>query len=91
MPSNYHCPLMTSLLKLMKIAAVLLSLLLSAGQMQAQSALDGFDPNAGSTGFGYSSVRVVVFQPDGKILIGGHFTTLSPNGGAAVARKSSPG
>ena len=25
-------------------------------------------------------------QPDGKILLGGDFTTLSPNGGAAVAR-----
>ena len=31
-------------------------------------------------------VHVVVVQPDGKILIGGDFTTLSPNGGAAVAR-----
>src|SRR4029077_14709816 len=31
-------------------------------------------------------VRVLVAQPDGKILIGGDFTTLSPNGGAAVTR-----
>src|SRR5207237_8937654 len=45
-----------------------------------QSALDGFDPNANGT------VYVVVVQPDGKILIGGDFTTLSPNGGAAVTR-----
>ena len=44
------------------------------------SALDGFDPNANR------AVRVVVVQPDGKILIGGDFTTLSPNGGAAVTR-----
>ena len=29
---------------------------------------------------------VVVVQPDGKILLGGDFTTLSPNGGAAVTR-----
>ena len=29
---------------------------------------------------------VVVVQPDGKILIGGDFTTLSPNGGAVVTR-----
>ena len=29
---------------------------------------------------------MVVVQPDGKILIGGDFTTLSPNGGAAVTR-----
>ena len=44
------------------------------------SALDGFDPNANG------AVRVVVVQPDGKILIGGDFTTLSPNGGAPVTR-----
>ncbi len=48
--------------------------------MRAQSALDGFDPNANGI------IRVVVVQPDGKILIGGDFTSLSPNGGAAVAR-----
>ncbi len=45
-----------------------------------QSALDGFDPNANDT------IRVVVVQSDGKILIGGDFTTLSPNGGAGVTR-----
>jgi uncharacterized delta-60 repeat protein len=45
-----------------------------------QSALDGFDPNPNGP------VLVVVVQPDGKILIGGGFTTLSPNGGPAVAR-----
>jgi uncharacterized delta-60 repeat protein len=51
-----------------------------AAAVRGQSALDGFDPNANG------SVYVVVVQPDGKILIGGDFTTLSPNGGAAVAR-----
>ena len=45
-----------------------------------QSALDGFDPNANG------AVHVVVVQPDGKILLGGEFTTLSPNGGAPVTR-----
>ena len=49
-------------------------------EVRGQSALDGFDPNANGP------VRVVVVQPDGKILIGGDFTTLSPNGGAAVTR-----
>ena len=44
------------------------------------SALDGFDPNANGP------VYVVVVQPDGKILIGGGFTTLSPNGGPPVTR-----
>src|SRR5438552_16211517 len=51
-----------------------------AGVERGQSALDGFDPNANG------AVRAVVVQPDGKILIGGDFTTLSPNGGAAVTR-----
>src|SRR6266478_3853133 len=52
----------------------------AATVMRGQSALDGFNPNANGPVF------VVVIQPDGKILIGGEFTTLSPNGGAAVTR-----
>ena len=67
-----------------KTALLLLSVaVLLAGGMgpvRGQSALDGFDPNANGP------VRVVVVQPDGKILIGGQFTTLSPNGGAPVTR-----
>src|SRR5436853_576211 len=51
-----------------------------AAAVRGQSALDGFDPNANG------AVFVVVVQPDGKILIGGDFTTLSPNGGAAGTR-----
>jgi uncharacterized delta-60 repeat protein len=47
---------------------------------RGQSALDGFDPNANG------AIRVVVVQPDGKILLGGDFTTLAPNGGATVTR-----
>ena len=31
-------------------------------------------------------VLAVVVQPDGKVLLGGAFSTLSPNGAAAVAR-----
>jgi uncharacterized delta-60 repeat protein len=46
----------------------------------AQSALDGFDPNSNGT------IGSLVVQPDGKILIAGSFTTLSPNGGAAITR-----
>ena len=75
-----HYPTTKRLLKLSTMAAMLLlSLFLRTGA-QAQSALDGFDPNANGP------VRVVVVQPDGKILLGGEFTTLSPNGGAPVAR-----
>jgi uncharacterized delta-60 repeat protein len=62
------------------MALVGLALADGAAAVRGQSALDGFDPNANGT------VRVVVVQPDGKILIGGDFTTLSPNGGAAVTR-----
>ena len=62
------------------MALVGLALAGSAAAVRGQSALDGFDPNANGM------VRVVVVQPDGKILIGGDFTTLSPNGGVAVTR-----
>src|SRR5437870_1492829 len=62
------------------MALVGLALTGGAAAVRGQSALDGFDPNAND------SVYVAVVQPDGKILIGGNFTTLSPNGGAAVTR-----
>ena len=42
-----------------------------AGLTRAQSALDGFDPNVNGI-----AIRVVVVQPDGKILIGGDFTSV---------------
>src|SRR5438067_13571786 len=51
-----------------------------AALVRGQSALDVFDPNANG------SIQVVLVQPDGKILIGGDFTSLSPNGGPAVFR-----
>jgi Domain of unknown function (DUF5122) beta-propeller len=58
------------------------AVLLAGGSVavRGQSALDGFDPNANDC------VNVVVVQPDGKILLGGEFTTLSANAGAAVTR-----
>jgi hypothetical protein len=52
----------------------------SANLARAQVA-DSFDPNADG------QVRVVVVQPNnGKILIGGYFGTLAPNGGDPVPR-----
>src|SRR5207237_293335 len=57
-----------------------LALVGGAAAVRGQSALDGFDPNANNV------VLAVVVQPDGKILICGGFTTLSPNGGATVTR-----
>src|SRR6202011_3512685 len=62
------------------MALVGLALAGGAAAVRGQSALDGFDPHANNT------VRVVVVQPDGKILIGGDFTTLAPNGGGTVTR-----
>src|ERR1700704_5507456 len=70
----------TRLHKFMKKAAIPLLFLLLTAAVQAQSALDGFDPNANGT------VYAVVVQPDGKILLGGNFTTLAPNGGGTVTR-----
>src|SRR5207248_4876919 len=64
-------------LLLFSVAVLLIG---GAEAVRGQSALDGFDPNANG------SVLAVVVQPDGKILLGGNFTTLSPNGGAAVTR-----
>src|SRR2546423_11434784 len=71
--------------KLTRKAAVItfcVAMLLAGGAaaVRGQSALDGFDPNANGV------IRVVVVQPDGKILLGGDFTTLAPNGGVSVTR-----
>ena len=75
---------MNAISKATKAALLLFSIAIflagGAPAMRGQSALDGFDPNANGT------INVIVVQPDGKILLGGDFTTLSPNGGAAVTR-----
>ena len=70
------------MVKVKKLLLFSIAVLLGSGAVavRGQSALDGFDPNANGV------VRVVVVQPDGKILIGGDFTTRAPNGGPAVTR-----
>ena len=70
----------TRLHELAKRAAIPLLVLLLTAAAHGQSALDGFSP--GPNG----EIGVVVVQPDGKLLILGNFTTLSPNGGPTVAR-----
>ncbi|MBI5766901.1 MAG: IPT/TIG domain-containing protein [Verrucomicrobia bacterium] len=50
----------------------------------APSALDGFDPRAGGGNANVTPVLAAVVQPDGKIVIGGKFTTLQPAGTAAA-------
>ena len=84
-PSLYFIYLIVRAISKAKKAALLLFSLASflgggAAVVRGQSALDGFDPNANNV------INAAVVQPDGKILIGGTFTTLSPNGGAAVTR-----
>src|SRR5260370_38059717 len=64
---------------LMALVGSALALAGGTAAVRGQSALDGFDPNANGT------VRVVVVQPDGKILIGGGLTTPLPKGGPVGA------
>jgi uncharacterized delta-60 repeat protein len=56
-----------------------------AAAVRGQSALDGFDPNANGP------VYSVVVQPDGKILIGGSFTTVLGVARNNIARLSTDG
>jgi len=52
-------------------------------RLNADGSLDpGFDPRANS------AVLAVAVQPDGKILIGGWFTLLQPNGAASPTRRN---
>ena len=66
--------------KLAFIVSCLAALSWSGATLCAQTVPDSFDPNANGI------VLVVVAQSDGKILLGGNFTALSPNGGTAVTR-----
>jgi len=55
-------------------------------RVNSDGSLDSaFNPNVSGPG---SSVDAIVIQPDGKILIGGTFTTLAPNGSGAVTRNN---
>src|SRR5438445_8227992 len=67
------------------MALVGLTLAGGAAAVRGQSALDGFDPNANGR------VRVVVVQPDGKILIGGDFTTVLGVARSRIARLNPDG
>ena len=62
------------------LAACAMILWFGTAPVRGQSPLDGFDPNANGR------IYTAVVQGDGKILIGGDFTALSPNGGAPVTR-----
>src|SRR5438128_2352427 len=67
------------------MALVGLALVGGAAAVRGQSALDGFDPNAND------SVYVAVVQPDGKILIGGNFTSIGGQTRNHIARLNPDG
>ena len=73
-----------SVKKLLQFSVALL-LVGGAAAVRGQSALDGFDPNANGV------IKVVVVQPDGKILIGGSFTTVLGVTRNKVARLNTDG
>jgi hypothetical protein len=64
------------------MAPMLTPLLLLAAEGRAQSALDGFDPG------GNSAVFALAVQADGKILIGGQFTSLGGGGFGTTTRNN---
>jgi hypothetical protein len=59
---------------LMKMAAMLMLLLLMAAEGRAQSDVGDFNPGANGT------IYTLAVQADGKILVGGTFTTLGGGG-----------
>ncbi len=65
--------------------AAFLMVVATAVTGRAQSALDGFNPNANST------VRAMVVQPDGKILVGGVFTLIVGQTRNYIARLNADG
>ena len=71
--------------KFLRTAALLLLFLSLIGAASGQSALDGFDPDASD------GVRVTVVQPDGKILIGGYFTSVQGVARNKIARLNPDG
>ena len=82
-PNDFDLLFMKTLFNFAKTTAlVTFSALLAcaAATVRAQVTVDAFDPNANL------SVLAIVVQPDGKIVIGGDFTTLAPNGGPTVTR-----
>ena len=65
--------------------AVLPLLLFCAATIHAASALDGFNPNANG------DVRAIAVQADGKILVGGNFTTIGGQARNYIARLNADG
>src|SRR6266853_979602 len=60
--------------------ALLMPIVLLAEEGRAQSAVDGFDPGADR------NVKALAVQPDGKIIVGGTFSTLGGGGSGTSVR-----
>jgi uncharacterized delta-60 repeat protein len=63
-----------------EIVTMLVSIFIAV-EARAQTVVDTFNPNVTN-----GQVSAILVQPDGKVLIGGSFTTLAPNGGPSVVR-----
>ena len=63
-----------------RLATIVCVVLATCASAQAQSANDGFDPGANA------DVYAVAVQTDGKVLVGGAFTTLGGGGTGTTAR-----
>lgn len=68
------------------LALSIASLIFPIPSALAQPVLDDFNPNV--EGLFNISVRKVVAQPDGKVLVGGLFNSVAPNGGPSVTRNN---
>ncbi|HKZ82802.1 MAG TPA: delta-60 repeat domain-containing protein, partial [Anaerolineae bacterium] len=67
------------------VISLLAGLVIAASAAYAQSADDGFNPGANGT------VRALAVQADGKMLVGGLFTTLGGQARDRIARLNSDG
>lgn len=74
--------------KFCAFAALFISLFFTCAQkIQAQIALDEFNPTIGLVGFSDApAVHAVVIQPDGKIIIGGYFNRVNGQTRGFIAR-----
>src|SRR5437016_13203379 len=61
--------------------ALLMPIVLLAKEGREQSAVDGFDPGADR------NVKALAVQPDGKIVVGGTFSSLGGGGTGTTTRK----
>ncbi|MEP6955726.1 MAG: delta-60 repeat domain-containing protein, partial [Chthoniobacterales bacterium] len=65
-----------------KLLVATIALVAATNALRGQAVPDGFNPNVNE------GVYAIVVQPDGKILIGGNFSAVAPNGGTPVTRNN---